>query len=86
MGRIYGDKLSKPQPKGRDGQLGVGSTGKGVRERLEPERSLGFELPEKEVRCGEEGRGRLCTWMKPCCMQVPGPGSQSGHLDAGQHL
>lgn len=56
MARTYRDRHSKPQPGGREGQLGAGSA---EREKLQvPERSnLRFELFEKEVRCGWGGEG-----------------------------
>ena len=68
MPRTHRDRHPQPQSGGREGQLGVGSAGKGVRETLVPERrNLGFELAEKEVRCGGWGRGHLWTWMKSRC-------------------
>lgn len=67
--RTLGDRRLKPGPV-RQGQLGVRSAGKWVRERLVPERSnLGFELAEKEVRCGWGGRGSSVPERKPCCGQ-----------------
>lgn len=48
--------------------MGVGSVGKGVRERLMSERSnLRFELVERRLDVGGEGRGYFWIWMKFCC-------------------
>ena len=58
MWRTHRDRNPQPQSGAEKGSWGVGNARKGVRERLVPERSnLGFELAEKEVRCGWGGQG-----------------------------